>query len=128
MHHWLRLLGFRSPLAAVMLSVWIIPRIPLRAESPSLNWSALSVAVSSAYRKGDLNHAEQILRSALSSVSSATGTESVVFRNQLGRVLEDLSRLDEAEQQYRQVIEINKTAAGPLELETASALNNLASI
>lgn len=87
----------------------------------------LSVQASDAFRRGDLASAEQLFRSAIAACQPSCESEPSL-RNQLGRVLEDLSRLDEAEREYRRVIEVNTTAAEPIDLETASALNNLASI
>lgn len=111
----------------VAISVLAVPELLLSADNQSVPATLLSVQGSQAFQHGDLATAEQLFRAALDACPAPCSAEPTL-RNELGRVLEDLSRLDEAQQEYRRVIEINKTSANPAELENASALNNLASI
>src|SRR5207248_10220193 len=78
------------------------------AASPNSNWAILRSEALTAYDSGDFGRAEQLLRSALSSLPNPASNEAAFLSNELGKVLQDQSRFDEAEQQYRRAIEINK--------------------
>src|ERR1700761_7789765 len=114
--------------AGLTVGLAIVSIVGLGAGAPTSNPSSWSETAAEAYRTGNLQEAEKTLRAALASHGTLEDGTTVVLRNQLGRVLEDRARLDEAEQEYRRAIDINQRTTAPDALETASALNNLGAI
>ena len=117
----------RTLLLLALTKAAVYATVPAQSLSER-NWETLAIQGVNAAKDGDLERADQLLRLALKSLPQTAVADAVILRNELGRVLEALSRVDEAEVEYLQAIEINKAATKPLDAELAASLNNLASI
>jgi PadR family transcriptional regulator len=76
-------------------------------------------------RAGELPEAYRVLSSVR---NGQTGRTGAALMNCLGAVLQDLGRLDDAEQQYRQSLRMLERQFGPNDPDLVFALNNLGSL
>ena len=71
---------------------------------------------------------EILLAGTISTLQDSSGAEAVVLWNELGRVRQSRSDIDEAEQAFRRALELDERLGAPSKIETAVVLNNLGSI
>jgi tetratricopeptide (TPR) repeat protein len=72
--------------------------------------------------------AETLLATTISSLKDTSGPEAVVLWNELGRLRQTRSAIDEAEQAFHHALELDERLGNPSKIETAVVLNNLGTI
>jgi tetratricopeptide (TPR) repeat protein len=94
----------------------------------SPGWEILRSQALSASQRASYQETEQLLRSALTSLSDPAEAAAVTLWNELGEAQEAQRRLAEAEQDYHRAIDINGRLKQPDNFGMAASLNDLASI
>ena len=72
--------------------------------------------------------AEILLAATISSLKDTSGPQAVVLWNELGRLRQTRSAIDEAEQAFHHALELDERLGNPSKIETAVVLNNLGTI
>src|SRR2546423_9477501 len=98
------------------------------AKEGAPGWEVLRSRAMNASERASYQEAEQLLRSALSSLPDPSGAGAVTLWNKLGEAQAAQSRLADAEQDYHRAIEINRKLGRPDDFEMAGSLDDLAPI
>ncbi|MBI3774866.1 MAG: tetratricopeptide repeat protein, partial [Gammaproteobacteria bacterium] len=95
------------------------------------DWNALTAQFVADYSSGDIDAAERGIRRALALAQTAFGVDhpyTADSLNKLGAVYEYREDFERAKQHYQAALDILEQHYGPVNLEVATALNNLANV
>src|ERR1700693_3471546 len=91
-------------------------------------WEGLRSQALNASERGSYKNAEELFRSALSSLPDPASCGAVILWNEIGESQQAQSRVADAEQAYRRSMDINRKLQQPDDYEMAVSLNDLAAI
>ncbi|MGD0363720.1 MAG: tetratricopeptide repeat protein [Bryobacteraceae bacterium] len=118
---------------ALCLAIWLWAHLSLAAaQAPAGSEAPGDDRIRSAIRQAEqLRHTgalEAAYRVLYTARDGRSGRTEAALMNSLGSVLQDLGRLDEAEQHYRQALRMLENQFGPDDPDLVFALNNLGSL